>query len=189
MQLLLDLVEKVRDGSAAPVLMERFHKAVPEEGRKFLRSLAYTMDPAALPPFRDLFLGEERVVARRSNGSPLTTLNYLPILMSNLRGAEEDLTVLFLSLDKKDYKRRAYMLDCLGRVAADRQDPEVKGVVYEVLREVLMDREELPQLRLASLVYLKRDLGLDDVALLKAALPKEDLPMRTALSDFLYEYF
>ena len=60
------------------------------------------------------------------------------------------------------------------------------------MRRIVFDRDEIPQLRLQALEYLRKDLLLDDAMKLKRALRKEDKKskaMRRCLSDYLFEYF
>jgi hypothetical protein len=81
------------------------------------------------------------------------------------------------------------MLDTLGKNAAEHEGADASTQIYGLLRELLLDREESPQMRLAALTYLRRDFTLADAMALKRALGEEDMPMRRALSDFLFDLF
>ena len=122
-------------------------------------------------------------------GEAKTTLTYLPTLMLNVEGAEREMIQLFEELAGEDTLRRAYMLDLLGKIAAEREGQEIATELYGLLREVVFDRQELPQMRLAALTYLRRDLNLDDAMKLKRSLSDEEPPMRMAFSDFLFDLF
>ena len=74
-------------------------------------------------------------------------------------------------------------------VAADAENRAFAGAVYDSCREILADRDEIPQLRLLALEYLRRGLTLDDMERIKAMQDTETGPMRKALVDFLFEFF
>jgi hypothetical protein len=109
--------------------------------------------------------------------------------MLNVVGAEQAMIQLFSDLPAHDVRRRGHILSLLGKVAADRADPEIAAPLYGVLRDVVFDGQKSPQMRLVALEFLVRDLNLDDAMRLKRSLPDEEPPMRKALSDFLFEFF
>jgi len=185
---LLKALGEIRDGGCADVLLERF-RAAPADGRPFLQAMAYTRSPEVFAAMREVFLGAEHRVAEQADGRFLTTINYVPKLMVNLRGAELALVGLFQDLDAGDTARRAWMLDCLGQIAADRDDPTVDEVVTTELREVLFDRSESPGMRLLAFQMLQRSMTLEDAMRLKLRLAEEAPPMAQAFSDLLQQYF
>jgi len=55
---------------------------------------------------------------------------------------------------------------------------------------LLMDRDEIPQIRLLALEYLRRDLNANDVIVIQRMQNDEtDEAMRKALTSFLFEFF
>ncbi len=168
-------------GGAVPVLVERMQAAPDNEKREFLRTIALTSTPEAFGPLRDAFVSGAKWA---QPDEP-----FFAYLMTNCRGAEGAMIALFRELPKSDYLRRALMMKTLASVAADRSDPEIAAKIHALLRDVLRDREEIPQMRLFALELLRRALTPDDVLEIRRMMREEDPPMRRALSDFLWEFF
>jgi hypothetical protein len=97
-------------------------------------------------------------------------------------------------LDRKDYQRRALYVQALSGIGVERSSPELAKQVADLLRAVVFDATEIPQLRIQALNALTRPwLDLDDVRRLtrlqESAGRGEGDPMRTLVKDFLFEYF
>jgi len=134
------------------------------------------------------------VAGERPSGGQLTTVNYIPILLPNLRGSEAQLVASWARISGDDHVRRSLYLQVLIGIAADREDPAVVEPIVELVRNVLLDPDELPQLRVQALNSLTRKfLDLDDAMRLKRMQEpigdRETPAMRALLKDFLFEYF
>lgn len=177
------------DPRAVPVLRERFDRAPVGEGRPFLQSLAQNASEAAARCLLDLYRGPEIVVGRAAVGE-LTTRNYIPTLLLNLRGSEGVVLEEFLALPKEATALRARLVPVLGGIAADREDDQLAQRLIEPLRVLLFDTTELPQLRLLALNQLTmRWLTLEDALRLKNQRSKETPPVRALWNDFLQDMF
>lgn len=176
------------DPRAVPVLLERFHKAPEGESRPFLQALAMNQSPAAATALLAIFLGPEKLVGR--GGQPLTTRNYVPTLLLNLRGAERTIVAGFLALPKEDWRSRAALMPTLAGFAADRTDPALQQECVAPLRAALFDRAEAPQVRVCALNQLaRRWLAIEDAMRLKNALVEEPASLRALFADFLNDAF
>jgi len=177
------------DPRAVPVLRERFHKAPLGEGRPFLQSLAQNASEAAARCLFELYRGPEIVVGRAAVGE-LTTRNYIPTLLLNLRGSEAVVLDEYLALPKEAAVLRARLLPVLGGIAADREDEALAKRLIGPLYSILFDTEELPQLRLLALNQLTmRWLTIEDALRLKNLRGKETPPVRALWNDFLQDMF
>ncbi len=189
---LQDLLSKLAasgDDRAAPILLERFETAPPDEGRPFLQALAQNRSAAAVDGLLALFCGPERVVARSSSRGAYTTINYLPTLLANLRGHELRILAVWRDIPRDEYHHRAALLQTLVGIAVDRQDPQITAPVLEAVRGVLFDRTELPQMRVLALNMLVPNfLTIDDALQLKNKRYEEVPAMRVLLTDFLVDY-
>lgn len=170
-----------RYGGAVPALAERMRAAPGPEKLDYLRAIALTTAPEAVVPLRELFLADTTFAEENRE--------QIAYYFANVRGAEGKILELFHDLPKDDYRRRALLLGTLANVASEREDPAFSPRVYELMRSILADREEIPQMRLSALDYLRRKLRLDDVMAIKRMAPDESEPMRKALTDFLFEFF
>ncbi|MBX3463498.1 MAG: HEAT repeat domain-containing protein [Planctomycetes bacterium] len=189
LQLLLQQLATSGDPRCVPELMARFRKAPSGEGRPFLQALAQNGSPAAAAALVELFLGPELLVARGAAG-PFTTWNYVPTLLLNLRGAEDAVFAAWARLERADWRRRAWLLPTIGGIAVDRRDAALKQRGGDLLRQVLFDREELPQLRVLALNQLTLHLlTLDDALRLKNARAGEAPGMAALFTDFLTDFF
>jgi hypothetical protein len=189
LQNLINELSAAGDPRGVPILRQRFVEAPLGEGRPFLQALAQNQSAAAAAAMWELFLGDERLVARASNGD-LTTWSYLPVLMLNLRGSERVVLDGFLALPKADWQRRARIVPTLAGYAADRTDKELQAAAVAPLRSILFDREELPQLRILCLNELaRRWLTIDDALRLRNQRVDESPAMKLLLADFLNEFF
>lgn len=189
--LLLNLLAVSGDPRAVPLFVERFGKAPAGEGREFLQALAFSGSAAAADALLAIFRGEERAVQERDReGGQLTTWNYVPILLPNLRGAEHRVLAGWGLLARDDWRRRSLLLQAIAGIAADRTDPKVSGSLWELVRSVVFDKAELPQLRMQALQSLaRRAITIDDAMNLREQTPTEAPPMRAFFSDWLLEYF
>lgn len=177
------------DPRAVPVLRERFDKAPVGEGRPFLQSLAQNASEAAAHCLLELYRGPEIVVGRAAVGE-LTTRNYIPTLLLNLRGSERVVLEEYLALPKEAASLRARLVPVLGGIAADREDDQLAERLIEPLRTLLFDTTELPQLRLLALNQLTmRWLTLEDALRLKNQRSKETPAVRALWNDFLQDMF
>jgi HEAT repeat protein len=177
------------DPRAAADLLARYRRADGPEGRQFLQALSQNGTPAAADALFEVFLGPEELVQRTSTGS-LTTLNYVPTLMPNLRHADDHLVGLLDTIAPDDWQRRAVSMPVYAGLATDRKDEALQQRCVATLRGVLFDREQLPQLRVLALNLLKMHwLTIDDVLKLKNMRRSEEPGMSALLTDFLGEYF
>jgi hypothetical protein len=191
LELQLRLLGASGDDRGVPVFRERFERAPREEGRQFLQALAFCGAPSAPAALLDLFLAPDRPVSPRDReGAQLTSLHYIPVLLPNLRGHEAELLAFWPKLPPDDPLRRALFLGALAGIAADREDPAVQGPIVALLRAVLFDADELPQLRVLALNQLTRKaITIDDAMRLRRQQELEQPPMRALIKDFLGEYF
>jgi len=177
------------DPRAVPVLRERFDKAPVGEGRPFLQSLGQNASDAAARCLLELYRGPEIVVGRAAVGE-LTTRNYIPTLLLNLRGSERVVLEEYLALPKEAAAMRARLLPVLGGIAADREDAALSESLIAPLRTLVFDTTELPQLRLLALNQLTmRWFTLEDALRLKNQRSKETPPVRALWNDFLQDMF
>ena len=166
---------------AIPVLAERMQLEVGDQRRGMVRAIALTTLPEAFLPLREAFLSDdpEWVLHR----------GFVAYMMANCRGAELAVLELFDELPRDDYRRRGALLSTLGNIATEREDPEVTERLFARFREILNDADELPQIRLAALDYVRRDLDLTDVSRIGALIAASEPPMQKALNAFLFEFF
>lgn len=177
------------DPRAVPVLVERFQKAPEGESRPFLQALAQNQSEAAAAALLAIYRGPEKVVGRGSQQN-LTTRNYLPTLLLNLRGVEAVVLAAFLALPQEEWRLRAALLPTLAGIAADRSDAAVQAACIAPLRAILFDRAELPQMRVAALNQLaRRWLTIEDVLRLKNTFRDEPAGLRALFGDFLLDAF
>lgn len=191
LQHILDMLATSGDDRAIPLFVERFHKAPAGEGRPFLQAMAFSGSLAGFDALVQLFLGPELPVTDADRqGGALTTLNYPPVLLQNVRDAAERMVSVWPRILADDVVRRGYWLTLLVNVAAEQPDPEQRRLLYRVVRDVLFDREAQSQLRILALNLLTRKaLDLDDAMRMKEGLLAEAVPMRSLWNDFLWEYF
>ena len=195
LQLLLRLLGASGDPRCVALFRERFLAAPPEEGRQFLIALALSHAPGAARALFDLYVAPKRSVSKQdSMGEQLDTVDYIPVILPNLRGQEAELLSFWKELQKDDYVRRALYLQALAGIAVERNDAAVAKPISDLMRAVLFDAGESPQLRIQALNSLARSwLDLDDVRRLTrfqdAANKTEDPSFRAVVKDFLFEYF
>jgi hypothetical protein len=190
LQLLLHLLSQSGDERAVPLYVERFRNAPQGEGRQFLQSLAALRNAAATTALISIFRGPERVVERNSRGEAFTTVNYLPTILLNLRGSEAQVVAAFREIPQEDWRRRAALLPTIAGMASDRDDPAIRELCLPLLREILFDRSQLPQLRVLALNLLtSRFVTIDDAMQLKRMRYDEAPGMRTLLTDYLLTFF
>jgi len=178
------------DPRAVPVLVERFRKAPPGQGRPFLQAIAQNGSEAAAEALFDLYAGPP-VLVTESDARALTTRNYLPTLFLNLRGSERVIVSRFLALPEDAYDERARLMPTITGYAADRRDDqELVELCVDPVRDVLFDQEELPQLRVLALNVLTRNwLTIDDAMRLKRLIRRESPGLRALFADFLNHVF
>lgn len=190
LQRVLDMLGATADPRAVPIFKQRFEAAPEGEGRPFLQSLAVLGGEASARAMLDIFKAEEKVVDRKGNAGQLTTINYIPLLLMNVRGTEQLIVETFQQLDTSDWRRRAALMPTILGMAADNTDPIVSQQAAEPIRAVLFDRSQIPQLRVLALNLLaRRHLTVDDVMKLKNRRFDEQPGLRTLLSDFLVLFF
>lgn len=178
------------DPRAVPVLVERFKKSPPGEGRPFLQAIAQNASDEAAKALCELFAGPAKIVAR-SDDDPLTTRSYIPLLLLNLRGSEKVVIDYFLGLPKESWELRSRLMSTVVGYAVDRRSQdELKKLCIEPVRKLLMDASELPQLRVQALNLLARNwLTIDDIMKLQRMRRKEQPGMRALIGDFLLDAF
>lgn len=179
LQELLNQLSASGDPRAVPVLVKRFAEAPEKEGRSFLQALAQNGTAEAARALCAIFLGPEKLVYDGANGR-LTTRNYVPTLLLNLRGPEREILKAFEGLPREQWRERALLLPTLAGIAADRfGDAELQREATAPLRAILFDREELPQLRVQALNLLARKwLTIEEVLRLKNQRFEESPGMR-----------
>ena len=130
-----------------------------------------------------------RLVGKAASG-PLTTRNYLPTLLLNLRGSEDLVLAAYQELPKAEWQLRAPLLQVLVGIAADRENKELAERFVAPVRAVLFDRDELPQLRVLALNLLSfRWIVIEDALKLKNLRQQESPQMRALFTDFLLDAF
>ena len=189
LQDLLGQIAASGDPRCVPDLVARFRKAPEGEGRPFLQSLAQNGSEAATAALLELFRGPQLVVSRGATGV-FTTGTYVPTLLMNLREREAQVFDAVEQLDRADWWRRAALLPTVSGLAVDRRDDALLQRAAAILRGILFDRAELPQLRVLALNLMTRPfVGVDDALRLKNGLGDESPAMRALLSDYLHDYF
>jgi len=191
LQLLLNMLAASGDERAVPHFAGRFEKAPPGEGRPFMQSLALMRGDAAADAMLKLFLGPERLIDPGGpGGQKFTTLNYLPTLLLNVRGSEHRIVAAFSLIAKDDWVHRAALLPTIAGIASDREDPTIRELCIPVVRTILFDKSEIPQLRVLALNLLtRRFLTIDDAMQLKTTRHDEQPGLRQLFADFLNDYF
>lgn len=195
LQLLLRMLGASGDPRMVELFVKRFRESPPEEGRQFLVALALCRAPGSARALFDVYKGEVRAVsAKDSLGNQLDTRSYVPVILPNLRGQEQELLAMWPELDRKDYHRRALYLQALSGIGVERSSPALAKQVADLLRSVLFDVDEIPQLRIQALNALARPwLDLDDVRRLtrlqEASGRDGGDALRPLVKDFLFEYF
>ncbi|MCR9247035.1 MAG: hypothetical protein NXI31_18535 [bacterium] len=190
LQRVLDMLGATADPRAVPIFKKRFESAPAGEGRPFLQSLAVLGGETAARAMLDLFRADEKLVDRAGATGKLTTINYIPLLLMNVRGMEDLLIEAFEQLPKEDWRRRAALMPTILGMAADRNDPAVLARCVVPLRRVLFDREQLPQLRVLALNLLaRRSLTIDDIMKLQNRRFDEQRGMKVLFNDFLMMNF
>lgn len=189
LQQILSQLAASGDARAVPVLVERFQLAPDGESRPFLQALSQNQSEAAAAALMAIYRGPEKVVGRGNQGV-LTTRNYVPTVMLNLRGPERAVLAAFLALPKSDWRCRAPMLPTLAGIAADRMDAGLQAAMVEPLRRIVFDREELPQMRILALnLMARRWLTIEDVLRLRNEHREESPGLRAFVADFLNDMF
>lgn len=188
----MNLLSASGDARAFPLMLERFRKAPPGEGRPFLQAIGHSRNQAAFAPLAEVFLGPEVAIGDpQRRGGALTTRNYVPTLLLNLPDIGQPLLQLFASLPREDYQRRALVLNTLNGLAAQVEDDDAaRQRLVAPLREVMFDRSEAPQMRIWALsLLLRKSLTLDDAMRIKRDRADETPKMQAFWNDFLNEYF
>jgi HEAT repeat protein len=188
---LINMLAASGDPRAVPIFVDRFQKAPTGEGRPFLQALALSRGEGATSALLELFLGPE-IVADRSgaNGQVWTTLNYLPTLLLNLHGTEAMVVQAFQKIPKSDWKHRAALLSTIAGLARDREEVTLRDRCLPVVRSVLFDREDVPQMRVLALnLLMRRFFTIDDAMKLKNTRHEESPQLRILFADFLNDYF
>lgn len=190
MQGIINQLSASGDPRAVEVLVARFRKAPPGQGRPFVQAIAQNGSAAAAEALFDLYAGPE-VVVTESESRALTTRNYLPTLFLNLRGSEQVIVRRFLALPKEAWELRARLIPTITGFAADRRsEQDLVELCVEPVRAILFDQTELPQLRVLALNALTRNwLTIDDAMHLKRSIRSESPGFRGLFADFLNQAF
>ncbi len=195
LQLLLRLLGNSGDPRCVEIFRSRFAEAPGEEGRPFLVALALCQAPGSARALFDLFVADPRTVSKPdSAGRQLDTMHYIPVLLPNLRGQERELLSMWPKAKGLDLARRALFLNALSGIAVERGDAEILREVGGLLRNVLMDPAEAPQLRIQALNALSRSwIDMDDVRRLRrmqeVQAEGEAAGMRALVKDYLFQHF
>jgi len=174
------------DDAAVDEILARMKASPKDEWRKFVQALGLSRTQAAFGALQELFLLPEEpidIAAKRTN------VMYTAVVMANLESAGGDVLKLFTSLPRDDYRRRGCLLYTLSDMAAVTKDQAFAERVYAAFRDIVHDRQDLPQMRLLALTYLRRDLDLDDMRAVQKLQQEEESPMKKAFTDFLYEFY
>lgn len=189
-QLLLNLLAQSGDPRAVAIFVDRFQKAPPGEGRPFVQALAVSHCAAAADAMVELLTGPERLIDRGGpSGRVYTTITYLPTLLLNIRGSELRIVDAYQKLPKDAWRQRAALLTTIAGFVGDREDAELRARCLPLVRDVLFDRTELPQMRVLALNLLTlRFLTIDDAMQLKNTRHDESPQLRALFADFLNDY-
>lgn len=171
---------------AIPVMEERMASSPPEERKKFIQAIGVSRVPEAAAALKRVFDQQEE---RIDHHDQQTNVTYAGTLLPNHPAQAPLLLEWFGEEERSDYRRRAYLLQALGNIAALTPDAALAKSVYDTYRNVLADADEIPQMRLLALEYLRRDLTLDDMEALQGMAQRETGPMRRALVNALFEFF
>lgn len=172
------------DGIAA--ICERMQEAPAVERRKYIQALGRSRTAEGFAALREVFLQDEYAI---DDSGRQTNVMYTSVLFPNLQDSRYEMLRLYRELPTEDHRRRACMLHALGNVAALAADEEFNRAVYDSYREVIRNRDEIPQLRLMALQFLERDLRIEDMLMLREMQESEEGPMRRMLVAYLYEFF
>jgi HEAT repeat protein len=181
---LLDLMA-AGDARALPAIVERMKASPIDDIRMYLQGLANSRIAAAFDVLMEVFNGTERALPETAGE---TTVTYVAIIVANLREGHARLPEAFAKLAPDDYRRRAALIFAMASAALI-GEPELRGQVFALLRRIVADRSEIPQMRLHALHYLQPDITLDDVAMLAGLQEGESEAMRKALTNYLFEFF
>lgn len=170
-----------------PVLLDRMKKATSKAEIFYIRMMARINQKASFPALKEVFMRPEYTLKWRERHSNVTIMG---VQFSNLSSCPGEMLGLLAELPKSDYRRRASLVHALANLAGAQIDNAATAKpIYAALRKIVFDREDLPQMRILALDYLRKDIMLDDAVELRAKLPKEKTPMRQYLSDYLFEFF
>ena len=191
LQRILDLLSASGDDRASALFAARFRLAPAGEGRPFLQALAFSRARTAFDSLAELFTEDVRPVSDPERvGGQLNTVNYVPTLMLNLRDSGSQLAAFWRTLPREDVVRRAVLLPTVSGLAAEQVDPANRKVLEDLLRDILLDREEHPQLRILALnVMQQKVVTLDDAFRIKQSIPDESPEMQRFFGDWLNEFF
>lgn len=180
-----DLVS-CRYEKVVPILKEAHRTSNAADQMAYIRELARFGSPPAFAVMKEIFMAPERELPTQSLH---TNVTFLGIQLSNMEESVDEILVLLESLPRTEYRRRAALVHALANAAGAYYGESWSKDVYRRLRQIMLDRKAVPQLRLLALQYLLKDLRLDDAMELKRALARESRPMRSYFSDYLSEYF
>lgn len=176
-----------RYGKAVPVLLERMKKGSQKSEVFYLRMIARINRKESFTALREVFLRPEYTLPWRERHSNVTLLG---VQFSNLSTCNSEMIQLLGELPRADVRRRAALVHALANLAGSRrEDTAYSDPIYAALRARVFDVEELPQMRILALDYIRKDLRLRDAMELRARLQKEKTAMRQYLSDYLIEFF
>lgn len=191
LQRILDLLSASGDDRAPAIFAARFRAAPAGEGRPFLQALAFSRARTAFDALAELFLEEVRPVTDPERvGGQLNTVNYVPTLMLNLRDSAGQLAGFWRTIPREDLVRRAVLVPTIAGLAAEQQDRASRRELEDLLREIVLDRAEHPQLRILALnVMQQKVVTLDDAFRIKQSIPDETPEMQRFFGDWLNEFF
>ena len=174
------------DGQAAVPMVERMRTAPHEEWRKYLQALGLSRTVEAFTELEKIFLEPEVPIDATENR---TSLTYIAEILSNIDLARVQILDLYSRLPREDYRRRACLLDTLNGLGSVTKDEAFAQSVTDLFRSIIQDSDDIPQMRLLALQFLRRDLRIDDMKAILKLYRSENGPIRKALSDFLWEFF
>ncbi len=174
-------------GRAVPFLLQRANDSTPKERVFFVRMIAAIGTKESFEALKAMFMAPEyRYVGWRERHSNVT---FMGVHFSNLSGSTSEMLGLLGELPRQEYRRRAALVHALANLAGARPTEDFTKQVYAALRKIIFDRQEVPQLRILALDYLRKDVRLQDAMKLKASLNKEAKSVRQYFSDYLIEFF
>ena len=170
---------------AVPVLLERLKKAGESQESYFIRMIAQIRAPESFEALTEIFMRPEY----RYEKENYSNVTFLGVQLANVDVAWSAMIELMESLPQSDYRRRGTLIHTLANIAGAFPGEERTAEIYDALRRRLFDAEELPQIRILSLNYLRKDIRLSDAMRLRSRMRRDEEGLRMYFSDYLREFF
>ena len=172
-------------GKVVPVLLERSKKAGESLETYFIRMIARVGVPESFRALTEIFMRPEY----RYEDQNYSNVTFLGVQMANIKSASDEMIELMESLPESEYRRRAVLIQTLANIAGAFPGEERSAEIYDAFRRRMLDVEELPQIRILSLEYLRKDIRLSDAMRLRSRMRREEGGLRMYFSDYLQEFF